>query len=78
MADNVLNQLTNDVVPERPREFNQPVHQRLNPLLVTLHLTEFVFQVLPYAFGHFGQAMLGACRFSLTGEFRKEGEDHAK
>lgn len=77
MATDLLRSLANDDVPDRPHEMSQHVHQRLNPLLVTLHLAEFVLQALPYAFFHFLRALLGACLFSLTGEFRNEGEDHA-
>ena len=78
MAGDLLQSLANDDVPDRPRELSQQVHHRLNSLLVTLHLAEFVLQTLPYAFFHFFRALLGACLFSLTGEFRNEGEDHAK
>ncbi|MDA1049232.1 MAG: hypothetical protein O3C40_01970 [Planctomycetota bacterium] len=78
MASDLLQTLANDQVPTRPGELKRQVHHRLNPLLVTLHLAEFVLQTLPYAFYHFLRALLGACLFSLTGEFRNEGEDHAK
>ena len=78
MASDLLDSLAGDDVPDRPRELSHQVHQRLNPLLVTLHLAEFCLQTLPYAFFHFLKALLGACLFSLTGEFRNEGEDHAK
>jgi len=77
MASDLLQSLANDDVPDRPHELSHQVHHRLNPLLVTLHLAEFVLQTLPYAFFHFLRALLGACLFSLTGEFRNEGEDHA-
>lgn len=77
MPSDLLQALANDDVPDRPHQLAHQVHQRLNPLLVTLHLAEFVLQTLPYAFFHFSRALLGACLFSLTGEFRKEGEDHA-
>ncbi|HRX81972.1 MAG TPA: hypothetical protein P5307_23045 [Pirellulaceae bacterium] len=78
MASDLLQTLANDDVPKRPVEMSLQVHQRLNPLLVTLHLAEFVLQTLPYAFFHFLRALRGACLFSLTGEFRNEGEDHAE
>jgi hypothetical protein len=77
MASDLLRSLANDDVPDRPHEISQQVHQRLNPLLVTFHLAEFALQTLPYAFFHFSRALLGACLFNLTGEFRNEGEDHA-
>ena len=78
MAGDLLESLASDDVPERPRELSHQVHYRLNPLLVTLHLAEFVLQTLPYAFFHFLRALFGACLFSLTGEFRNEGDDHAE
>ncbi|MEO8496934.1 MAG: hypothetical protein ABI614_17825 [Planctomycetota bacterium] len=78
MASDLLQSLANEDVPDRPPELSRQVHQRLNPWLVTLHLAEFALQTLPYAFYHFLRALLGACLFSLTGEFRNEGEDHAK
>jgi len=78
MASDLLQTLAHDDVPDLPRELSQHVHHRLNPLLVTLHLAEFVLQALPYGFFYFFRALLGACLFSLTGEFRNEGEDHAK
>jgi hypothetical protein len=78
MAGDLLESLAGDDVPDRPRELSQQVHHRLNPLLVTLHLAEFALQTLPYAFFHFLKALLGACLFSLTGEFRNEGEDDAE
>jgi hypothetical protein len=77
MASDLLQSLANDQVPDRPHGMRRQVHERLNPLLVTLHLAEFVLQTLPYAFFHFLRALLGACLFSLTGEFRNEGDDHA-
>lgn len=78
MASDLLQSLADDDVPARPQELSRRVHDRLNPLLVMLHLAEFAMQTLPYAFFHFFRALLGACLFSLTGEFRNEGEDHAK
>ena len=78
MAGDLLQSLANDDVPDCPRELSHQVHDRLNSLLVALHLAEFVLQTLPYASYHFLRALLGACLFSLTGKFRNEGEDHAK
>ena len=78
MAGDLLQSLASDDVPERPGRLSQQVHDRLNPLLVTLHLAEFALQTLPFAFFHFFKALLGACLFSLTGEFPDEGDDHAK
>ncbi|MBI2481658.1 MAG: hypothetical protein HYV60_24340 [Planctomycetia bacterium] len=77
MASNLLQSLAHDDVPERPHEMSYHVHERLNPFLVTLHFAEFILQTLPYAFFHFSKALLGACLFSLTGEFRNKGDDHA-
>lgn len=78
MARDLLQSLANDEVPDRPEELGHEIHQRLNPLLMALHLAEFALQALPYAFFHFLRALLGACQFSLVGEFRSEGEDDAK
>ncbi|MCA9121729.1 MAG: hypothetical protein H6822_35950 [Planctomycetaceae bacterium] len=78
MPHDLLRTLANDGVPDRPCEMSRRVHHRLNPLLMTLHLAEFVLQTLPYAFFHFLKALFGACLFSFTGEFRNEGDNHAK
>ena len=77
MATDLFRSLANDDVPDRPDELGDQIHHRLNPFLMTLHLAEFVLQALPFAFFHFLRALVGACLFSLTGEFRNEGEDHA-
>ncbi len=78
MANDFLQSLADDDVPDRPPGLTHQIHERLNPLLVGLHLAEFVLQTLPYAFLYFLKAMIGACQFSLTGEFPNEGDNHAK
>jgi hypothetical protein len=77
MANDLLQSLADDNIPERPSKLGDRVHHRLNPFLLTLHLAEFVLQALPYAFFHFLKALIGACLFSLTGKYRNKGEDHA-
>jgi len=78
MADDILQSLAHDDVPDSPHGLSRQAHERLNPLLIGLHPAEFVLQTLPYAFLYFLKAMIGACQFSLTGEFPNEGDNHAK
>jgi len=79
MATNLLETLSEEIVPERPAEIERQVHERLNPLLLILQLAEFVLRAMPYAFFHFLGALAGAVAFTVTGRFTKEeGEDHAK
>lgn len=78
MPNDLLDLLSRDDVPESPQELSKQVHDRLNPRLLALHLAEFAVSVVPFAFFYFLKAMAGALMFTLTGEFRKEGEDHAE
>jgi hypothetical protein len=76
MAGDLLESLSEDKVPVRPREITRQVHDRLNPLLLILQLSEFALRALPFAFFHFVSALAGSVIFTMTGRFPKEGEDH--
>jgi hypothetical protein len=56
-------------VPPVPADFDRQVHTRLNDSLLGVHVTEFLFQVVPYALWHFAQAAIGLVVLSLSGGF---------
>lgn len=78
MANDLLELLSRDDVPENPHKLSTQVHERLNPRLLGLHLAEFAVLAVPFAFIHFLKAMAGACVLTASGQFLKEGEDHAE
>ena len=69
MATNLLEQLAKADVPPVPETLDQQVHQRLNYLLLVLHVLDFMVRAAPFAVLHFGRALIGLVRFSLTSKF---------
>jgi len=69
MNFDLFEQLAEDDVPPVPADFDRKVHARVNDSLLSVHLTEFVFRVVPYALGHFAQATIGLLIFTLCGRF---------
>lgn len=67
MNTDLFDELATGEVPPLPVDFDRSVHQRLNRVLVFSQAAEVVFQVLPYALAHFGQALMGLAAFTLSG-----------
>ncbi|MES1213806.1 MAG: hypothetical protein ABUL64_04390 [Singulisphaera sp.] len=65
-------------VPPVPSDFDRQVHERVNDTLFSVHLTEFLFQVIPYAILHFGQAVIGLAALTLSGGFPQDRGDRSK
>lgn len=69
MTHDLLERLAESEVPPLPADFDRSVHQRLNQALLVGHFVELAFRTLPYALIHFGQGLLGAVSFTLSGKF---------
>lgn len=78
MSESVLEQLGRQQVPKPPAEFRRRLRDRLNAWLVTVHLTDVVVRLLPYAFFHFLISLCGAVFFSITGRYPHRGPNHAE
>ena len=69
MATDVFDQLAENQIPQPPEKFDQEVHIRLNRTLLAVQLFELCTQCLPWLLKHFGQAVAGTIRYTLTGSF---------
>jgi hypothetical protein len=78
MSFDLFEQLAERDIPPVPADFDRQVHTRLNDSLLGVHLTEFVFQVVPYAFWHFSQATIGLFVLTLSGGFPHDRSDRSK
>jgi hypothetical protein len=78
MKFDIFEQLAERDVPPVPGDFDRHVHQRVNDSLFGVHMTEFVFQVIPYAILHFGQALFGLVALTLSGGFPQDRGDRSK
>ena len=78
MSFDLFELLAEKDVPPVPADFDRQVHSRVNDSLIAVHVTEFVFQVVPYAILHFVQAVIGLVGFTLAGEFPHDRGDRQK
>jgi len=62
-------------VPPPPAQFDEQLHERVNRSLVTWQLVDLLVRGMPWALGHFAQAMLGALSFTLTGRYETKTND---
>ncbi len=69
MANDLLDQLKDADVPERPKDFDRQVHERLNGQLLVTHVADLVLRGLPYTVGRFFAALAGLAMMSLFGTF---------
>jgi hypothetical protein len=69
MATNLFERLAEMDVPPPPAHFDAQLHDRVNRSLVTWQLIDLLVRGMPWALGHFAQAMLGAAAFTLTGRY---------
>ena len=78
MSFDIFEQLAQHDVPPMPTDFDRQVHHRVNDSLLGVHVTEFVFQVMPYALLHFAQAVMGLAMLTLSGGFPQDRGDRPK
>ncbi|HVU85870.1 MAG TPA: hypothetical protein VHD36_01015 [Pirellulales bacterium] len=78
MTFDIFEQLAEKDVPPVPSNFDRQVHDRVNNSLFGVHITEFLFQVVPYAILHFGQAVIGLAALTLSGVFPQDRGDRTK
>ena len=78
MTFDIFEQLAEKDVPPVPSDFDRQVHERVNNNLFGMHITEFLFQVVPYAILHFGQAVVGLAALTLSGGFPQDRGDRKK
>jgi hypothetical protein len=69
MATNLFERLAEMDVPPPPAQFDAQLHDRVNRSLVTWQLVDLLVRGMPWALGHFAQAMLGCVAFTLTGRY---------
>jgi len=78
MKFDIFEQLAEHDVPPVPVDFDRQIHHRVNDSLLGVHVLEFVFQVIPYAVMHFGQAVIGLLAVTLSGGFPRDRGDRSK
>ncbi len=66
MEFDLFERLAEQDVPPVPSNLDRQVHDRVNVSLLGVHLMEFAFQVLPFAFLHFFQAVIGPDLFFVV------------
>jgi len=70
MATDLFDRLAEEQIPEPPDRFDQEFHARLNRTLLTVQIFEMCIRTLPWFLVHFGQAVAGAIRYTMTGQYR--------
>ena len=70
MKRDVLEKLADTTVPPVPPEFDRSIHDRLNTVLVVEHLFDLALRGVPYAIGHFAEAV-GALIAASLGDASK-------
>jgi hypothetical protein len=71
MATDLFDDLADDTIPEPPDGFDQEFHERLNRTLLTVQTIEMCIRALPWLFRYFGQAVIGAIRFTMIGQYEE-------
>lgn len=69
MATNLFERLAELEVPPPPPQFDAQLHDRVNRSLVTWQLIDLLVRGMPWALGHFAQALVGYLAFTLTGRY---------
>ncbi len=69
MATDLLEQLGKAEIPPVPEALDRQVHQRLNYVLLVLHVLDFMLRAVPFAVLHLGRGLLGLVRYTLTSRF---------
>ncbi len=69
MATDFLEKLAEADIPPVPEALDREVHQRLNYVLLTLHVLDFMLRAVPFAMLHFGRGLVGLIRYTLTSRF---------
>ncbi|NIL97342.1 MAG: hypothetical protein GTO53_07070 [Planctomycetales bacterium] len=64
-----FDQLAATEIPPPPENLNEAVHQRLNRILVVLHLCDLFLRALPAVALMFTQPVLAFFKYSVTGRF---------
>jgi hypothetical protein len=77
MADNVLEQLADLETPPPPARLDTEVHGRLNVYLTANHFAELILRGLPFAMGHFAQALFRSAVFSVSGDYQEKKSDES-
>ena len=75
MSQDWFEQLAEQDVPPTPVDFDLKLHQKVNDSLLEMHYLELLCRAAPYALLHFAIAMIGALRYSLSGEYPIDRSD---
>jgi len=72
MAFDIFDDLAESPIPPPPAEFDTLVHKRLNRRIVAGQMADLVLRGMPYALAHFAQAVAGAVRFTVFGDYKDD------
>jgi len=79
MPVDLLEKLAEIPIPPAPapKVFDRAVHQRINSRLLVGQILEFLFRGCGFAIMHFGKAIIGAVRLTITGKLEtpKDGQN---
>jgi hypothetical protein len=75
MATDFLEQLANVEVPPPPETLTRDVNERLNKVLLALHIADFGLHAMTYAAGHFLRGVFDLVIFTLSGQHVPERTD---
>jgi len=69
MNGELIEELAEAHVPPVPESFDRDVHLRVNRLLVTVHLLDFVLRATPQVALEFMRATAALARYTLAGDY---------
>ena len=78
MALNLLDQLSQQDIPQPPVRLRQQVRERMNVTLLVLQLADLALRGMPYVMLHFAKAVVGLVLFSLSGTYEPRPRDDAR
>ncbi len=78
MSFDLFDKLADHDVPPVPADLERGIHDRVNNSLLGVHVTEFLFQAVPYAALHFLLAVIGLLGLTLAGRFPSDRSDRPK
>lgn len=75
MSTDLFEQLAESEVPPAPETLECQVHQRVNRVLLLLHIVDFVVRGLPWTALRFGRAVAALLSFTLLGRFQEHSRE---
>lgn len=78
MPYDVFDQLAETEVPPIPADFDRSIHQRLNRVLLAIHLIDLGTRGILYAMTHFGSAVIGLLTLTFSGRYSTDRRDRSE